>query len=170
MNARAPRLGEILTAHGIVTRTQVEEILAKQRSDSRPFGVLCEELFGIDPAFIEAAWVDQYKRLVSHLEARFAESDSEALALVSRRQGWQFRIVPIRFDEGVLIAATTSEHLPRATRFASSVLSRPVLFIVVDAEELAGALDAYYPIGGLDARHVRGGVLSKESVNGNTRT
>ena len=164
MNARTPRLGESLSAHGIVTRDQVETILARQRTDSRPFGVLCEEMFDVDPSFIEAAWVDQYKRLVCHLEANFAEADREALALVTRRQAWQFRMVPVRFDDGVLVAATTSEQLPRATRFASAVLARPVLFIIIDAEELAGALEAHYPIGGLDARHVRGGVRTKEAL------
>ncbi len=168
MAPNTPRLGEILAAHGLVTRDQVELVLERQRTDGRPFGVLCEEMLGLDPAFVEAAWVDQYKRLVSNVEADFARADSFATQLVSARQAWQFRIVPIRFDDGVLVAATTSEHLPRAQRFCQGVLRRTALFVVVDAEELADALASLYPIGGLDARHVRGGMLTVEKLAAET--
>jgi hypothetical protein len=81
--------------------------------------------------------------------------DPKATALIDRRQAWQFRIVPLRIEDCTLVAATTGRHLSRASRFTAAVLGRPALFVIVEPDELAGALEAIYPIGGLNESHVR---------------
>ena len=81
--------------------------------------------------------------------------DPKVLELITRRQAWQFRFLPLSIDEsGTLVAATTREHLSRAVRFATRVLDRPCSFIMTDAEYLAERLEAYYALPGLDERVV----------------
>ncbi|MSR28229.1 MAG: hypothetical protein EXS03_01475 [Phycisphaerales bacterium] len=163
---RVPKLGELLVAQGLLTEREVDEVLAAQLESNRPFGALCEEMFGVDPSLVEGAWVDQYRALAASFDADFARVHPAALARVSARQAWQFRVVPLRLDHETLVMATTPTHLARASRFASSVLGTAALFVVVDTHELSDALTVHYPIGGLDVRAVRSGV----SVNGNSRT
>ncbi len=166
IHPRIPRLGELLVAQGLLREHEVDEVLARQAQIGRPFGVLCEEMFGIDPEFIEGAWVDQYRALAASFDADFACASPAALALISARQAWQFRIFPLRIEHGTLTAATTPGHLARASRFASGVLGIPALFVIVDTHELAEALQTHYPIDGMGVQIVR----SNHALNGNTRT
>ncbi|MSR68820.1 MAG: hypothetical protein EXS17_00510 [Phycisphaerales bacterium] len=166
IHPRVPRIGELLVAQGLLSQCEVDAILDRQREVGRPFGVLCEEMFGIDPEFVEGAWVDQYRVLSASFDADFVHSHPAALALVNARQAWQFRIVPLRLEHGTLVAATTPAHLARASRFATMALGIPALFVVVDSNELAGALEAQYPIDGMDVQTVR----KVHARNGNSRT
>lgn len=166
VTARIPRLGELLVAQGLLRQTEVDAVLERQSENGRPFGALCEEMFGVDPAFVEGAWVDQYRALSASFDADFTRVSKAALQLVSARQAWQFRIFPLRLESNSLIAATTPGHLPRASRFASAVLQFPTLFVVVDAHELAGALEAHFPIDGMNVQTVR----AIHAINGNSRT
>ncbi len=165
-HVRVPRIGELLVAQGLLTQEEVDAVLQRQRVVGRPFGLLCEEMFGIDPDFVEGAWVDQYRALSAEFDADFTRPHRHALALVSARQAWQFRMVPLRFDRGTLVAATTPGHLARAIRFTTSVLGIPALFVIVDSGELAQALEVHFPLDGMDVQHVRQVVAR----NGNTRT
>ncbi len=155
LDARPMRIGELLQAQGLLTAEQVDAVLIAQESDCRPFGALCEAMFGVDPSFVEAAWVDQYRALARGFDGDLANVDPKAAALISRRQAWQFRIVPLRIEDCTLVAATTGRHLSRASRFTAAVLGRPALFVIVEPDELAGALEAIYPIDGLGENHVR---------------
>ncbi|MSR44870.1 MAG: hypothetical protein EXS15_05885 [Phycisphaerales bacterium] len=178
LHPRIPRLGELLVAQGLLRQSEVDAVLSRQNEIGRPFGVLCEEMFGIDPVLIEAAWVDQYRALSAAFDADFACADPAAIALVMARQAWQFRIFPLRIEHGTLIAATTPGHLARASRFATRVIGMAALFVVVDAHELASALETHYPIDGMTVQTVRAlhGVGSSiephagVGCNGNTRT
>ena len=76
--------------------------------------------------------------------------EDEARDLVVRRQAWQFGIVPLRIDDGYLIAATSRKQLPRAVRFATRVLGMPVQFEIAEDDELSSLLALQYPIRGMD--------------------
>ena len=51
----AIRLGEILIRQGVLTESQVNQILMTQRSSQRPFGLLAEQMFGLSPNAVERA-------------------------------------------------------------------------------------------------------------------
>src|SRR5690606_4759256 len=110
------RLGEVLVRRGILTETQVERVLDDQRRSGRPFGVICEEMFAIQPDTIEDAWAEQYAGLTRKINPEIEAFEDRALSLVTRRQAWQFRVLPIRFDGEELMLATTSSQLRRALR------------------------------------------------------
>lgn len=144
------RLGEILVQSGCLNRQQVEQILAEQRSSARPFGAICEQRYGIDASRIEQAWATQYAYLTRSVPVNLDDHDPAVESMVSRRQAWQFRILPIRMDDGALQLATTEEDLPRALRFACRIIGVPVFFVLVSRGELAGALMKRYPMVGMD--------------------
>ena len=79
---------------------------------------------------------------------------------VSNRQCWQFGVFPIRVEGNELVMATTPGHLPRALRFASSVLERPAYFVLPALDALAQALGQPHALPGLDASHLASTALA----------
>ncbi len=148
------RLGEILVDQQVLTGEQVEAILDAQKACARPFGLLAEELFGVSGEAIERAWVRQYVEIAQHVDANTVPRDEGIEESVSNRQCWQFGVIPIREEGQELVLATTPGHLPRALRFASSVLERPCYFVLTSQDALASALNEHHAIPGLDASHL----------------
>jgi hypothetical protein len=145
------RIGEILVKQGLLTDGQVDAVLAAQRERGRPFGVIAEDLFGLDPEHIEAAWLMQYEHNADRVDPVAEPPTVDALRTVSRRQAWQFRVLPLRRDEqGDLVLCTNPEHLHRALRFAASCLVEPAVVHLAEAHRLTQALAANYPIAGFD--------------------
>ena len=150
------RIGELLVRQGILTEAQVDRVLAEQSRRTEPFGSICERLFGVAPEVIEDAWVEQYTELTGALIPDFESCDPAVMSVLTRRQAWQFRMMPLRWEDGALVLATTREHLQRALRFATNSISVPVFFLIADSEALANALEQHYPMGGLGRGAVDG--------------
>jgi hypothetical protein len=157
------RIGELLVRQGILTESEVEQVLQEQSRRTEPFGAICERLFGVSPDVIEDAWVEQYTELTGTLDPDFDRCDAGVRDVVTRRQAWQFRIMPVRWDDGALVLATTREHLQRALRFATNAIPFPVYFLVTDPDALAGALEAHYPMGALGSEAVKGSLEQMSS-------
>ncbi|MFZ4750929.1 MAG: hypothetical protein ACOYMM_10545 [Phycisphaerales bacterium] len=143
------RIGEMLVRMGVLNRAQVEAILDEQQTNNEPFGAIAERMFSIAPDTIERAWIEQTQERATMFDPARGVDD-EARDLVVRRQAWQFGIVPLRLDDGYLIAATSRKQLPRAIRFATRVLGMPVQFEIAEDEELSQLLAHQYPIRGMD--------------------
>ncbi len=154
------RIGEVLIQRGVLSRPQVERILEEQEIRHRPFGELAETLFGIDPTDIEHAWVEQYARITRHVDVRTEPIDPEAMRLIDRRQAWQFRVLPLRFDGRELMVATTADNLCRALRFVSRCLTTPCYLVLTESQTLGDALAHYFPLAGLDASALTGPLLT----------
>jgi len=155
----ANRLGEILVSRGVLTEEQVSRILAEQSKRHRPFGLLAEQLCGVSTSEIEDAWAEQYQRLTDQVDPRCEARDPEAMKLMTARQAWQFRVMPLRFGEqGELIVVTTADHLRRAFRFISRVLARPALVLLTEPKMLGEALAEHFPMSGLTPECVNGHV------------
>jgi len=143
------RLGQLLVEQGILTTDQVELILKHQRRSGKPFGLLCEHIFDVDPDLIENAWAAQYARIARKVDPEIEVYEQRALELITRRQAWQFRILPIRFDDNELMIATSQQHLRRALRFAVNVIGLPVYLVMADADKLGMALCRFYELPGM---------------------
>lgn len=148
------RIGEILVQRGVLTQQQVDQLIDHQRQTGRPLGWLAEQHFGIDPTAIEDAWAEQYAGLARTVDPEFEVYAQEATELVTRRQAWQFCVLPIRFDEDQLLVATTQRHLRRALRFATNVIGVPVFFVMAEPLALGQALCKRYPLPGLTPESV----------------
>jgi len=143
------RLGELLVDRGVLDQGQVAAILAQQHRTGEPFGSLAESIFGVDPDVIEGAWAHQYARLTRVIDPDAETFDPRATALVSRRQAWQFRVLPVRFDGPELMLATTERHLRRTLRFATNVLGVPVYLVMCTPEGLGRGLCRHFPWAGM---------------------
>lgn len=155
------RLGELMVRRGLLTEEQVGRILEEQRGDSRPFGEIAERMFGLSPRAVEGAWVEQYASFAPRIDPRLeAHLDKDALAMVHRRQAWQFGLLPIRRDGEGLLVCTTEEHLARAVRFVYRALGVPSYFALSAADALGEALVRHYPIAGMTPACVSTGMLA----------
>ena len=143
------RMGEILVRRGLLNHAQVELILQEQQRWHRPFGVLAEEMFELGPQQIEAAWAEQYASMAPAVDVRTTEPDPMALSMVDRRQAWQFRVLPLRFEGPELVVATTGDQLVRALRFVSRVLATPCYLVLTEAQMLGEALVRHFPMAGM---------------------
>ncbi len=142
------RIGDLLVEHGVLTRDQCEELAHVQRESSRPFGVLAETLFKVPPQALDRAWAEQYAQAAPSVNPVCERVEPEALELISRRQAWQFRLLPLRFERGELIICTTRQHLPRALNFAYRNLDARCGFVIAETAHFGAALRAHYPWSG----------------------
>jgi hypothetical protein len=143
------RLGQLLIESGVLTAAQVKQILDHQLRSGEPFGLIAEQVFHVNPRLVERAWASQYASLSPNLNLMTEVIDPRALSMVTRRQAWQFRVLPIRFDEGELMMATTQHHLRRALRFVTGVIGVPVYFVIATPRDLGEALCKHYPMAGM---------------------
>lgn len=142
------RIGDILVELGVLTERMREEILDEQRLVARPFGELAERMFAIDPTLIEDAWARQYEQIAGVFSFKGQAVDPEATSIVTPRQAWQFKLLPVRYEHGELMIATTRENLPRALRFAAMQLGEVCFFVTTPPEELTRELQRAFPMPG----------------------
>ena len=112
-----PHLGELLVKAGVLSPEQRDQVLETQRLRGGPFGAVAEELFNVSPNAVEKAWAEQYSLFAAHVDPRTYQVQARALDLLTRRQAWQFRILPLGFQGNDMLACTTQEGLVRALRF-----------------------------------------------------
>jgi len=143
---RGIKIGEILVLHGVLTRDQVELILEAQRETSRPFGDLAERMFGVCPKAIEDAWVAQYLSTVGITDLDDVNVDVECLRVLSRRQAWQFHLLPVNRDGGELTMATDEGNMVRALNFATRSVGEDVHLIVANRRQLRDFLMTHFPV------------------------
>lgn len=140
------QIGELLVEQGVLNRQQVKQILQVQKLSHRPFGDLAERLFGIDPKAVEDAWVEQYLRLAGVIDLEQQKIDTDCLRLLSRRQAWQFHLLPLHRDRDAISMATDPENLVRSVNFATRSIDEPVYFLIAEREQLREFLMKHYPV------------------------
>lgn len=151
---RTVRIGEVLVKRGVLNQAQVDAVLEQQARSHRPFGEVAENMYGIDPTDIEQAWVAQYASLTRHINILDEPRDQRAMSTIDRRQAWQFRVVPIRFDGRELMVATTADNLCRALRFVTRCLSVPCYIVLTEPRMLGEALERCFPLPGMTAQDI----------------
>ncbi len=147
-------LGELLVRHSVITAQQRDLVLAAQRDRGGAFGALAEEMFGVSPDAVEKAWAEQYASIAPTVDPRAMQISGEALESISRRQAWQFRMLPLERRGDGLIACTTQDGLVRALRFAGWRLGYSCQFVLAEPVALGEALCTHYPMAGMTAASV----------------
>ncbi len=139
-------IGQLLIEQGVLTEAQVQHVLQVQKMSHRPFGDLAERLYGIHPKAVEDAWVEQYLRTVGIVDLDELEVDSECLRLLSRRQAWQFHMLPMGREEQSLQVATSAQDLVRSVNFSTRRIDEPVSFLIAERTQLREFLMRHYPV------------------------
>ena len=141
------RIGEILIEQGVLNEQQVLEIVQAQKRLRLPFGLVAERLHDVTLESIERAWAEQYHRFTGTLDLETQAIDPEATRLITRRQAWQFEILPIGFDEaGELVIAASRGRLARAVTFVAGRLEPVAYFRIAEEAQLRGLLREHYPM------------------------
>lgn len=142
------RIGEILVEQGVLSEQQVFEIVQKQQEMGVPFGVLAEKMFDVTVESIEKAWIEQYHRFTGGaLDLADQQVDEEALALINRRQAWQFEMLPLHFENtGELLIAASRRRLARAVTFVASRIKPVAFFRIAESNQLRTFLQQHYPM------------------------
>lgn len=140
------RLGELLVAQGVLTPVQASHILDVQAVTARPFGDLAERLFGVDPKLVSRAWVKQFTAQNPPRDISTEECDPRWIAVLERRQAWQFRILPMRSEGGHLLVAADGRGLLKAVNFASRAFALTPCFILAQQQSLRSMLMRHYPV------------------------
>lgn len=143
------RLGDVMVQMGLLTAAQRDEVVRVQGGCGRPFGLLAEQMFGIGASEVEAAWATQYAHSADRCDPRDEVFEPRALARVERRQAWQFRCLPMRYEGEAMVVCTTGDHLLRSLRFTGWRISEPCIFVLTTPEALGMALMGYYPMSGM---------------------
>jgi hypothetical protein len=133
---------------GTLTREQCDAVLREQRRSNRPFGVLAEKMFDVEPDALERAWAEQYAHIAERIEPASERYDLDVVQLVSKRQAWQFRVIPLRRDGQEVMVATSVEHLARALRFAYRHIGPSCYFVICEPDQLLASLERFYPMPG----------------------
>lgn len=149
-------IGTLMVSQGVITPSQLEQILERQRVSHRPFGEIAEELFNIRGKDVERAWAEQYAQVTRWVDPTLEHIDPAVHDLISRRQAWQFRILPIGYDGSELMICTTQEGLVRAMNFAVRQIPVTCYFVLAKMDQLAEALMRHYPMEGMSAEVLRG--------------
>ncbi|MFK7759804.1 MAG: hypothetical protein AB8C13_07655 [Phycisphaerales bacterium] len=147
----ALRLGDLLVQYGVLTQEQCEEVALEQRSNPRPFGMLAEEMFGVDPGIIEHAWAVQFAQISPRIDPCTIEFNDDLHSVITARQAWQFGFIPVeRLNDG-LVCVTSIECLARALRFVGWRVDEPCSFVICDHHALEVGLSMIYPMEGVDS-------------------
>jgi hypothetical protein len=150
------RLGDLLVIRGALTETQRDSVLEYQKLTGRPFGELAEKLFGVGQSAVEQAWAEQYASIARRIDPRGERFEEDALRLIDRRQAWQFKLLPVRFDAAELMVCTTQEHLVRSLKFAGWKIQASCYFVLTDPRSLGEALAEHFPMAGMGPDAVSG--------------
>ncbi len=142
------KLGEILVRRGVLTEDECQQILERQKETSRPFGLIAEELFSVPPRVLQDAWAEQYEQLAGRVDPLSERVEPDAIGVLRRRQAWQFRMLPLRYEEDSLLICTTRAHLPRALNFAYRSIGPHCAFVLSESRVLGEALQKHYPWSG----------------------
>jgi hypothetical protein len=142
------KLGDLLIQAGALSKSELAKALTQQAISGRPLGAILEEQFNIPAAAITQAWAAQMAALSPQINPLESKPQRDALALVNRRQAWQFGVLPVSFVDHQIVIVTTQRSLPRAVRFAYKHLGPACTFALCDEADFLDSLDHYYPMPG----------------------
>jgi hypothetical protein len=145
----AQPIGELLVAQGVITSAECRRVLEHQRVTGRPFGEIAEEMLGISGRSVEAAWAEQYAQTTKWIDPTMEYVDPAVRELITRRQAWQFGILPMGYEGVELTVCTTQVCLVRAMNFAVRSVPATCYYVLTEPDQLFEALMRHYPMDGM---------------------
>ena len=137
--------GECLGRVVSLSTHDVSEILEAQGASRRRFGEIALSWGLCRPQHVWQAWWEQLYDRTPTVDLAITGVDAQALAHVPSAVARQFGVLPLRCLDEQLVLAATEQSMPRARAELPRLLGKQVRFAVVPANQLAAALDTYYP-------------------------
>lgn len=139
-------IGNIMVEQGILSDEQVVQVLNAQLDRAELFGRLTEEMFGISEQAVLDALSVQVARRSPQAALATETFDPQCLKLISAKDAWDRLVLPIRWEDGELLCATTIETLSAAIELLQSQLECGYHFTIAEMrplEEFIANLYAY---------------------------
>lgn len=139
-------IGHILIEQGVLTQSQVDRALEVQAEREAPLGRVAEQLFDIERTVIIEALAEQVVMRAPEASLATETFDPQCLRMIAAKQAWDNLILPIRWEDGELLCATTVETLPGAIELLQQKLECPFHFAIAEMrplEEFIASLYAY---------------------------
>jgi type IV pilus assembly protein PilB len=135
-------VGEILIDSGVITRTQLEEALARQKETKKLLGETLVEMGYAFEEDIAGAVSAQYR--IPYLPLKHHEVDRELLNLIPREVALRHRCFPVDKVGGVLTVAMEDPLDARAVEEIESESQCKVLCYVSTPSEILAAIEEHY--------------------------
>ncbi len=71
--------------------------------------------------------------------------DADAAGLVTAREAWQYRLLPLRYEDGVLVCASMLDRIADADAFIRARCSTDVRFVLAEPIQLEQKIMQRYP-------------------------
>lgn len=139
-------IGNILVEQGVLTTTQVARALEVQATREAPLGRIAEQLFDIERSAVIEALAEQIVMRSPDASLATERFDEQCQRMISAKEAWDNLILPIRWEDGELLCATTVETLPGAIELLQQKLDCPFHFAIAEMrplEEFIASLYAY---------------------------
>jgi hypothetical protein len=139
-------IGNILIEQGVLTPSQVDRALAAQTESEAPLGRIAEQLFDIQRITVIEALAEQVVMRAPDASLATETFDPQCLRMIAAKEAWDCLILPIRWENGELLCATTVETLPAAIELLQQKLDCPFQFAIAEMrplEEFIASLYAY---------------------------
>lgn len=144
------RIGHILIEQGVLTPNQVAKALAAQAEREAPLGRIAEQLFNIDRTTIIEALAEQVVMRAPDASLATEQFDQQCLRMISAKEAWDSLILPIRWEGGELLCATTVETLPVAIELLQQKLDCPFHFAIAEMRPLEEFIASLYSYEGVE--------------------
>jgi len=148
MHAR--RIGEVLVEAGFLDAGQVEAVLRKQRHAARPFGKIASEMFNLDEAIVLACIAARLRERCQRVNLAHESFDARALDAISPAQAWDNLVLPLRIEDGELVAATTPACLNDAVAALQRAVDQPFRLVLAETRPLEQFIAEAYGFEGVD--------------------
>lgn len=139
-------IGNILIEQGVLTLKQVAKAMQAQAESEAPLGRIAEQLFNVERAVVIEALAEQVVMRAPDASLATEQFDPQCLRMISAKEAWDNLILPIRWENGELLCATTVETLPGSIELLQQKLDCPFHFAIAEMrplEEFIASLYAY---------------------------
>lgn len=143
-------IGNILVEQGVLTKKQVVKALEAQAERETPLGRVAEVLFGVDRSSIIDALAEQVAMRAPEAKLADEKFDPQCLRMISAKEAWDSLILPIRWEDGELLCATTIETLPNAIELLQQKLDCPFHFAIAEMRPLEDFIASLYAYEGVE--------------------
>ncbi|MEM6333422.1 MAG: hypothetical protein AAF823_08810 [Planctomycetota bacterium] len=148
MHAR--RIGEVLVEAGYLDATQVQTVLEKQQDSSRSFGQIAGEMFDVPASVVAECVAVRVREDAKHVNLAHEAFEQDALATLAPSTAWDHLVLPIRFDGGELVCATTKACIRDAVETLQTATATPFRIVVADARPLEEFIAEAYGFEGIE--------------------
>ncbi len=140
------RIGELLSQQTNLSSHDVQEILAEQVSNRRPFGQIALQWGLCQPEDLWRAWFDQLGHHSPKVNLTKIGVDSRVVAIVPKQLAEQYGVMPMRMFENQLLLAIDRAPSKELTAELTQHIGRELKFVVAESAEIAEAQRHYYDV------------------------